>query len=303
MRNFLKVIWSIITAPFRFVFWAIKRIYTWQRNLWGNIIQFFVYEPEDDPLPDAFAKTIENPIGLLEHLDALRKHLFRGVLALAITTAFSFTFIRQIMEFLATPLDTGLEGLKAIDVTENVGTVMRVSLLSGFAIAFPYVALEIWLFIGPGVSRRSRLFGLLGIPIATLFFISGMAFAFFVLLPVALPFLFNFMGLTTEARPASYFNFVTSILFWIGASFEFPLVIYILASLGLINGRSLALQWRIAIVIIAVIAAVITPTIDPVTMALTMAPMILLYFISVILAFIAQRGKHKQSPSPAKTAP
>lgn len=283
--------WRIITSPFRFAYWLLLKVFNWIKNLGNNIRGFFAEEPEDEPLPDTFAKTLQNPSGLLEHLDALRKHLLRGVLVLVVTTAFSFTYVRQIMEWLANPLEQGLQELRAIEVTENIGTVMRVSLLSGFALAFPYIALELWLFIGPGVSRRSRLLGLFAIPVATIFFLTGMAFAYFNLLPVALDFLFNFMGLTTEARPASYFNFVTSIMFWIGTAFEFPLVIFILARLGLVKGRTLAKQWRLAIVIIAVIAAVITPTIDPVNMALVMGPMIVLYFLGVGLAFVARPGE------------
>jgi sec-independent protein translocase protein TatC len=118
-----------------------------------------------------------------------------------------------------------------------------------------------------------------------------MSFAFFVMLPTALPFLFNFMGLTTQPRPSSYYNFVTLIMFWIGVTFEFPLAIYLLASLGVIKAKTLASQWRFAIVVIAVLAAAITPTVDPVNMGLVMSPMIVLYFISIGLAYIAQRGR------------
>ena len=188
-----------------------------------------------------------------------------------------------------------MESLVAIEVTEPIGTVMRVSLMTGFAISFPYLALETWLFVGPAVSKRSRIFGLLAIPVAFLFFLGGMAFAYFVMLPASLPFLINFMGIQTIPRPSSYVKFVTSIMFWIGIAFEFPLVIYIFARIGLIQAKTLVKQWRLAIVIIAIIAALITPTIDPVNMALVMGPMVLLYFLSIGLAFLAQRGRNKDS--------
>ena len=99
------------------------------------------------------------------------------------------------------------------------------------------------------------------------------------------------MGLTTQPRPSSYYNFVTLIMFWIGVTFEFPLAIYLLASMGIVKAKALASQWRIAIVIIAVLAAIITPTVDPVNMGLVMAPMIVLYFISIGLAYFAQRNR------------
>ena len=80
-------------------------------------------------------------------------------------------------------------------------------------------------------------------------------------------------------------------MFWIGVSFEFPLVIYVLASMNIIQARTLVRQWRLAIVIIAVMAAAITPTVDPINMSLVMGPLILLFLLSIGLAFLAQRGR------------
>jgi sec-independent protein translocase protein TatC len=289
MRKAFHVIWLVISAPFRFVGRLMRGVLNRFRRTSQSIHRFFTEEEEDTPTAEALGKAFENPAALLEHLDVLRKHLLRSLIVVGITTILSFIFVSHILDFLAKPLEGGVKSLQAIDVTENIGTVMRVSLLSGFAVALPYVVLEIWLFIAPGLKLRSRSRGLLVIPAATLLFILGMAFAFYVMLPVALPFLFNFMGLSTVPRPSSYYNFVTGVLFWIGLSFEFPLVIYILAELGLVKARVLAEQWRIAIVLIAIIAAAVTPTVDPVNMALVMGPMIVLYMFSILLAYIAQR--------------
>lgn len=295
MRKALRSIWRILTAPFRFIFRLFRTIWRWFARVTGKIRAFFTEEIEDAPVTDAFNKAIDNPMGLFEHLDALRKHLLRSVLVLGLTTAFSFTFFTPILELLSRPLEGGMESLVAIEVTEPVGTVMRVSLLTGFALAFPYIAFEIFLFIAPGLSRKARISGLFAIPVATVFFIGGMAFAYFVMLPTALPFMLNFMGITTIPRPSSYIKFVTSIMFWIGIAFEFPLVIFLMAKLGWVNARVLAKQWRYAIVVIAVIGALITPTVDPVNMTLVMLPMIVLYAFSILLAFIAQ----PRAPSPA----
>jgi sec-independent protein translocase protein TatC len=279
MRRILRAIWRILTAPFR-----------WIGVLFSKLDQFLTEEPEDTPLGDSFQKAVEHPQDLLYHLNALRKHLFRAIGFLFLTTVLSFAFTSQIIDFLAQPIG-GIGKLIAIDPTEPIGVFMRVALLSGFALAFPYIALELWLFAAPGLRKDSRLFALAAIPIATLFFLGGMAFAYFVMMPAALPFLLNFMGLTTQARPSSYIRFVTGVMFWIGVAFEFPLAIYVLARIGLVRGEMLAHQWRLAIVVIAVAAAAITPTVDPVNMALVMGPMILLYFLSIALAYMAQRGR------------
>ncbi len=279
MRTLLRALWRIIISPFR-----------WIRNSLIEVRKFFTEEPEDIPLGDSIQKAFDRPQEILVHLDALRKHLFRAIGFLAVTTIISFAFTSNIIDLLARPIG-GIHQLVAIDPTEPLGVFMRVALLSGFALAFPYIALELWLFAAPGLRRDSRIFGLSAIPIATLFFIGGMAFAYFVMMPVALPFLLNFMDLTTQVRPSSYIKFVTGLMFWIGVAFEFPLVIYVLARLGLIRGQMLAAQWRLAIVIIAIAAAAITPTVDPVNMALVMGPMIALYFLSITLALLAQRGR------------
>jgi sec-independent protein translocase protein TatC len=291
MKVFLKSLWRIISAPFRLVFWIIRSIYKWIKGKYLEISSIFKEDIEDEPVGEAFSKAIDNPQELLYHLDALRKHLFRSVAALALTTAIAFTFNQKILEFLTRPIPGGMDSMVAIEVTEPIGTVMRVSLLTGFAIAFPYIALEIWMFVAPGLHLRSRLWSLIAIPIATFFFLGGMAFAYFVMLPAALPFLLNFMGIETIPRPASYIQFITTILFWIGVAFEFPLVIFLLAKIGLIHAKMLQQQWRIAVVVIAIISALITPTIDPVNMALVMGPMILLYFFSIFLAKIARSDK------------
>jgi sec-independent protein translocase protein TatC len=292
MRKLLHLIWKIITLPFRFILWIIRSIGATLSKGAQNMSSFFKEEEIDDaPIGDTLAATIENPRALLPHINALRKHLLRAVLSIIITTAVSFLFVREILSYLAGPLQGGIHELVAIDVTENIGTVMRVTLLSGFTIALPYVIFEVWLFIAPALKLGSRIKGLLAIPVAIILFVGGMAFAFFVMLPAALPFLFNFMGLTTQPRPSSYYNFVTLIMFWIGVTFEFPLIIYLLANLGLVKAKTLASQWRLAIVIIAILAAAITPTVDPVNMGLVMAPMIVLYFISIGLAYFAQRNR------------
>lgn len=295
MRYLLRTIWKFITAPIRFVLWIINRIRNAFQSATKNVAAYFNEEEIDDaPLGETLSTTIENPSALLPHLLALRKHLFRAALAFVITTALSFLFIHQILALLATPMAGGIDELVAIDVTENVGTVMRVALLCGFTIALPYIIFEIWLFIAPALRVKQRVKGLIAIPSAIVLFVGGMSFAFFIMLPPGLNIMFNFMGLKTQPRPSSYYNFVTAIMFWLGLAFEFPMVIYILASLGIIKAKTLISQWRIAIVVIAVIAAAITPTVDPVNMGLVMLPMIALYFFSIGLAFFAQRGRVKQ---------
>jgi sec-independent protein translocase protein TatC len=278
----------------RRIFWKLGRFlstpFRWVRSAVQNTQNFLTAEEEDTPLPDVLAKTAQDLDGVFYHLNELRRRLFWCVAAMAITTGFSLFYASRIIDIMAEPIG-GIGKLQAIDVTESIGVFMKVSLLSGFALALPFIAFQLWIFVAPGLKRGPRLYGLVAIPAVFLFFVGGMAFAFKIMMPAALPFLLHFMGISTIPRPSNYITFVTSLLFWIGITFEFPLVIYILAIMGLVKASVLFKQWRYAVVIIALVAAAVTPTIDPVNMSLVMAPMILLYFLSVGLAALAQRGR------------
>jgi sec-independent protein translocase protein TatC len=291
MRRFLRRLGRVLTFPFRAIWWILR--------LPGRGVRaanrFMSAVPEEHPLGDVFVDLAQNAQArdvFWEQVEALRGHLLRAVLGIIVGVGITFAFAQKLVEFLAAPVG-GLGALKAIEVTESIGVFMKVALLGGVAIALPYVAFELWLFAAPGLHPRARWFGLIGIPLAAVFFISGMAFTYYVLLPSALPFLLNFLGIQAQLRPQSYFDFVTGLLFWIGIAFEFPLVIYVLSAMGLIQPNVLAQQWRIAIVIIAIIAAAITPTIDPVNMGLVMLPMTLLYFISIGLSYLAYAGRRE----------
>jgi sec-independent protein translocase protein TatC len=299
MRKFFSGLWWLIKAPFRLV-WAIL---SFPFRAFSQIRIFLSEEPEEHDLSEVLSTTISDSDArqsLWDHIEVLRTHLLRSLLALAIAVGISFIFTQTLINYLAQPIG-GLDELKAIEVTESIGVYMKVALLSGVVLSLPYIAFEFWLFAAPGLRPRSRSFGLIAIPMATLLFVGGMAFAYYVMMPAALPFLLNFMGIQAELRPASYYNFVTGVMFWIGVAFEFPLVVYALTAMGFIKPRVLAEQWRLAIILIAVLAAAITPTVDPVNMALVMGPMIVLYFISIGLSRIAYRGRLRQGQERAMT--
>jgi len=299
MRKFFSGLWWLVTAPFRLLWWIV----TFPFRSYRQIHEFLTDEPEEHDLVDVLSTTISDKDirqSLWDHIEDLRKHLLRSLMALALAVGVSFIFTQPLIKYLALPVG-GLDTLRAIEVTESIGVFMRVALLSGLALSLPYIAFEFWLFAAPGLRPRSRSFGLIAIPLATLLFICGMAFAYYVMMPAALPFLLNFMGIQAELRPASYFSFITGVMFWIGVSFEFPLVIYALTSIGFIKPQVLVEQWRLAIILIAVLAAAITPTVDPINMSLVMGPMILLYFISIGLSRIAYRSRLTQEKASAIT--
>ncbi len=301
MRNFFLKLWRVITFPFRLIYNIIA--FPFQKIRQFN--RFLNTEPEEHPLEEVFVELTQNADTrqmLWDQVEDLRKHLLRSLLMLILMVCVSFFFTQRIVEFLAAPIG-GLGALTAIDPTESIGVFMKVAIFAGIALSIPYIAFEMWLFAAPGLSPFERKMGLAGIPLASIFFIGGAAFTFFIMLPAAMPFLAGFMDVKTQLRPQTYYSFVTGLMFWIGLSFEFPLVIYVLSALGFVKPKLLADQWRLAIVIISIVAAMVTPTIDFFNQGLVMLPLILLYFFSIGLSYIAYAGrKRKQAEEEKKAA-
>ena len=231
---------------------------------------------------------------LLEHLNELRKRLTWAALALAIATIFSLLFAQALLDFLLTPYSASIGGdatLQTLKPTEGLETYFKVALLAGAIIAMPVILVHFWLFISPGTTEQERRYIYIFIPSALVLFLLGIAFAWFVLAPAAIFFLANFMTeiFKTDWTGQEYIGFVMRLVFWMGVAFELPIVAYFVARIGVVTSQNLRDQWRVAIVAIAVLAAIITPSIDPVTMLLTMAPLLVLYMLSIGLAHIGQR--------------
>ena len=224
-----------------------------------------------------------------DHVEELRRRLLIALIALAVTTAGSFLFAERIIGLLAEPAGS-LDALQSIEVTENVAVFMRVSLLSGVAIAMPVILYELLAFIMPGLKINEKKWVMLTVFFGTVLFLAGAAFSYFVMLPASLTFLLQFLGVETKPRLSSYIDFITSLIFWLGIGFQFPILVFTLAKLRIVSVESLAKGWRYAIVLIAILAAMITPTVDPVNMALLMAPLLILYLLSILFAFFAARG-------------
>jgi sec-independent protein translocase protein TatC len=285
MRKFFRTLWKIITAPFRALWWIISLPF----RLVKRAVNFLNQEPSERPLTDVFVSLTESKearTAFINEIEAFRKHLFRSLIALVLASIAAWFFIAPITQFLAIPIG-GTDKLMVIDLTESIAVYLKITVMVGFAIAIPYIAFEFWLFAAPGLHVREKRIALAGIPLAALFFYGGVFFTYQFLLPPSIDFLKNYGNFAFSPIASKYYDLVTLLLFWIGLFFEFPLVIYILTSIGFVNPQTLAKQWRLAIIIIAILAAVITPTTDMGTMALVMAPMIGLYFISIFLSQIA----------------
>jgi sec-independent protein translocase protein TatC len=235
----------------------------------------------------------ESSMTLLEHLQELRVRLMWIVGGLILGTLVAMIFVTPIIQFITEPL--GRYGVKpqAIGPTDTIGIFFKVSFTVGAALAMPIIVYQIVAFVAPGLYPHERRMLLMILPGVMLLFVTGIAFAYFVLMPAAVGFLQNFLGdvIRQDWTIDRYISFITRVVFWIGVSFETPLVMAFLARAGIVNGPSLLGFWRHAIVIVAIIAAAITPTIDPVNMTIVMGPLLVLYFISVGLAYLLYKPR------------
>ena len=233
-------------------------------------------------------------MGFLEHLDELRKRLLWSLVAIVLAFVAALTQSKRILAFLLRPIRPmlGDERPVFIDLTEPFLLYMKVALLAALFLSAPFVLYQAWAFIAPGLYPRERRYAFPFVLFATVFFLAGGAFGYYVGFPVASKFL---LGIAEEFRPAlrisSLFGFQSKIILGLGVVFELPTVIYFLARLGLVTPQFLWRNFKYAILIIFIIAAVITPTPDVVTQCIFAAPMILLYIAGILVAHIFGRAR------------
>ena len=235
---------------------------------------------------------------IMEHLRELRRRVLVCVVAVLAGSVVSFAFYEQIIEFLSRPAydlnaGTGVD-LVFIEVTELLSTAVKVSFVAGFVLALPVVLHQVVMFIAPGLTGRERRYLFLFIPAALVAFAAGVGFAYFVLTPPALKFLLGFSDVATPLiRISNFVNLMVRLLFWMGVAFETPLIMYMLAQLGIVTAQQLSRFRRYWVVVAFILAAIITPTFDPVNQAFVAGPLLVLYELGVLLARVAGRGRRK----------
>lgn len=228
----------------------------------------------------------------MEHLQELRSRLVISSVGVVLGLAVSAYFGQDIIDFLKQPAVDRSPNFQLVFIEpfENFVTYFKVSLLGGLIIGMPVIVYQILRFVSPGLKPQEQKWLYGTVVGASLLFLAGVAFAYYVALPPALDFLLNFGD--DYARPnirvGSYIDFVTRLLFWTGVVFETPLVIMFLARFGIVRAAQLLKWWRFAIVAAFVVAAIVTPTIDPVTQSLVAGPIVVLYFLGIVLALLVQ---------------
>ena len=235
------------------------------------------------------------PLTLYEHLAELRSRLVVTAFGIAATTGFSFFFTKRILEFLLTPGQRAYSGFHPIitETMEYVSAYFEIALLVGIILAMPIILYEVFMFVTPALTRKERRWVFPVVAGAFAFFLLGVVFAYTVALEPALNFFLNFGNgvVTPTIKIGSYIDFVTHLVFWTGLFFETPLVMMGLAFLGVMTARSFLKLWRYAIVLGFLFAAFVIPAISPLAQTMVAAPIIALYFVGVLLAWLVRRGR------------
>lgn len=237
---------------------------------------------------------------VFEHLGELRRRLIRCLIAVLITSMLSFIFAKQIFNILILP--AGDIDLIFIEMTEMIGTYMKVSVASGIILAMPYLVYQVLMFIFPALTAKEKRYVLLIIPWVALMFIGGILFGYFILVPPATKFLITFGSdiASPQIKIGNYISIVIRLLLAIGLVFELPIITTFLARIGVVSPKWLAAKRKLALVFAFILAAIITPTFDPINQSLVAAPLIILYEMSIWLAKLVYRGEKKaESPAPA----
>jgi sec-independent protein translocase protein TatC len=239
-------------------------------------------------------------MSILEHLEELRSRLIKILISAAIGFGVAYYFSDTIFKYLTRPLTNALpKGTSLIftSITEGFMTYLKVGLLAGVFIASPFILYQIWAFISPGLYKKERR-TLIPVTFASvILFIAGAAFGYFVVFPFGFKFLIqNYTTDLIKPMPTmrEYFSLVTWMLLAFGVVFELPVVVFLLSRFGIVNYRGLKKFRRYAILGAFIVGAVLTPTPDIFNQSLMAGPIIVLYEISIWVAYFF--GKKPQAP-------
>ncbi|MCA9638491.1 MAG: twin-arginine translocase subunit TatC [Myxococcales bacterium] len=252
------------------------------------------------------------PMSFWDHLSDLRSALMKSALGVSAGFAICFTYATEIREFLARPLhaawvEAGLKGepqLQVLAMMDAFITDIRVAVAGGIFAATPVIFYQLWAFISPGLYKREKRFVIPFVGASVLLFMLGAGFCYGFVLPWTIQWLFGYTQSTAADTPViynltlnDYIRDTTKILVAFGLVFELPLLAAFLAAAGVIDHRSLLRFWKIAVVLIFIVAAFLTPP-EPVSQMMMAIPMIILFFISVGVAYLLSRG-HRRAAAEA----
>ncbi len=237
----------------------------------------------------------EQKIPVIEHLSELRDRLIHSFIAVALGFVIAYFFKGKIFTLLTAPLvnvmkETQKGQMIFTGLPEAFFVYLKVSLLAGIVLALPVLFYEFWMFVAPGLYRREKKYLLPAIGLSIIFFFLGACFGYFVVFPYGFAFFLGFATDTIQAMPSmkEYLSFASKMLLAFGFVFELPLILTLMARMGLVTASFLKKNRKYALLLFFIAAAIITPP-DVITQIMMALPLILLYEISILGARIFGR--------------
>lgn len=243
---------------------------------------------------------IAQEMTFIEHLEELRRRLLWAVVCVAVTFAGCWIFSKELYDFASAPIRENPAVTLSVTRPQDIfGLYMKVTLVASIFFSSPLVLIQAWLFISPGLYPHERRYAIPFVVSASMLFIAGGAFGYYIAFPTALRFLLDWIvasKLTPIIDAVEYFDLFFSIMVALGIVFQIPAIVFVLSRIGLVSARLLLRYFKHAVLGSVIIAAIITPTSDPGNMLVIAGPMIALYAIGVGVAWIFGRGRRSEAP-------
>lgn len=269
--------------------------------------RFFPFRQEPPPVGGrAGAARPAGTMSFLEHLEELRRCIFRAIVGVLAAFFFCFYKADAIYGFMEKPLVAILKAhgldqhLVYFNPIDPFNLYVKLALICALFLASPWVLYQVWVFISPGLYPKERRYVVPFVLFTSALFILGGVFAYKYAFPLALDFLIGYAHrFTPQININEYFDLFATVVLGLGLVFELPTLIFFLSLLGLVNAKFLIRNFRYAVLVIFVLAAVITPTADITTMMVFAAPMLGLYILGIGIAYIFGKDRRRKRTAAA----
>lgn len=248
-------------------------------------------------------------MSFLQHLEELRMRIIRALMAVGLGFCACWYYAERIFSYMQRPIMTALQNhhldtkLVYLNPTEPFNMYIKVGFISGLFLASPFVLYQLWAFVAPGLYRDEKRYVVPFMFFSVGLFLAGGYFGYRIVYPAALDFLIGYgQQFSPMITIGEYTDLFLTIIIGLGIIFELPILVFFLALMGVVNASFMWKNLRYSILVIFILAAIVTPTTDIMNMCLFAAPMVVLYVISILVAYLvhpAQRKARKKAEQPS----